>query len=478
MPRTIVVPLAHPSQDPEGVSLAAVPYAQALAARTGATVKLVTAINAVPTFNPLTRSLAPPSDAAQDQLAEEATAILARIGDQLPGHRVETDVRWGSPVEAILRVLADAEDPVLVLASRNRKGFPRLIHGSVAFGLVHEASCPVLIVRGPASEDTAAKAPALTKVLVPLDRSPFAEQALGSALAALDGADVQVHLVHVIEAFDYPELPAHTLDFVARPIAEEYLNGIAHRLVETGYRVTTEVRAGKPPDEISVAVAEHGVDLIAMATHGRSGFTRFVYGSTAESMLREARVPLLLVRPDEASIETARRQAAEGVERGPASKGMPPAILGRRAGEIMTSPAVVAREDTPVAEVAELMLSRRIGCVPIVDQAGVVTGIVTESDFVGDGLRVPLAAYQVHQFTKESFSEEELRRVYAAGQETTAGQIMRRPVVTVTEDDPIGVVAAKLVESDVNRVPVVRDGVPIGVIAQHDLIKLLLPGRA
>jgi nucleotide-binding universal stress UspA family protein len=78
--------------------------------------------------------------------------------------------------------------------------------------------------------------------------------------------------------------------------AEEYLAPIAAGLRARGVDVTFQVRQGRPDEEILVAAREHGADPIAMATHGRTGLGRLLFGSVAEAVLRHATVPVFLIR--------------------------------------------------------------------------------------------------------------------------------------------------------------------------------------
>jgi nucleotide-binding universal stress UspA family protein len=85
--------------------------------------------------------------------------------------------------------------------------------------------------------------------------------------------------------------------------AEDYMSGLAKRLQEKGVRAEAKVRYGDPVEEILDHVAWNHIDLIAMATHGRTGLTRVVMGSVAEHVLRRTPVPMLLIRvasPEEA----------------------------------------------------------------------------------------------------------------------------------------------------------------------------------
>ncbi len=78
--------------------------------------------------------------------------------------------------------------------------------------------------------------------------------------------------------------------------AERYLNRIARRLEKKGIRVRTEVLLGNPAEEIAQYAAHDGCDLIIMASHGRSGPSRWAYGSVADKVFRASPVPVMMVK--------------------------------------------------------------------------------------------------------------------------------------------------------------------------------------
>lgn len=153
------------------------------------------------------------------------------------------------------------------------------------------------------------------KILVPLDGSAFAEQALPHAqrLAAVTGGEI--HLVSVAPLLEdqglavvdlYPVYvyreylvdQAHEMKRV-RDELQNYLQQVALRLQAAGHQTQTVIRFGQPADEIIAYAEETGCDLIAMSTHGRSGLGRWVYGSIADKVLRGSTIPVLLVRAQE-----------------------------------------------------------------------------------------------------------------------------------------------------------------------------------
>jgi nucleotide-binding universal stress UspA family protein len=147
------------------------------------------------------------------------------------------------------------------------------------------------------------------KILVPLDGSKLAESVLPHVerLAACSpGAEVM--LVSVTErvsgftAVDDPNQPSGE-QLIPEAVGKEerqarkYLDRIAKPLADKGIKVLTEVLLGKPADEITLFAVNEGYDLIVMASHGRSGPSRWTHGSVAEKVFRSNCAPLLMVRP-------------------------------------------------------------------------------------------------------------------------------------------------------------------------------------
>ncbi len=145
------------------------------------------------------------------------------------------------------------------------------------------------------------------KVLVTLDGSELAECVLPHVEAIAKGCGVnEVIVVTVVEPVyllaDDGSGTA-TVDIVKlQALREEssinYLKDVAKRLEAKKINVRTVLLKGKATDMIVEFARKNQVDLIAIATHGRSGISRWVWGSTAEKILRSAPVPVLMVRPN------------------------------------------------------------------------------------------------------------------------------------------------------------------------------------
>lgn len=140
------------------------------------------------------------------------------------------------------------------------------------------------------------------RILVTLDQSELAEQALPHAAAIAKHMDAVVELLSVVPVLDDDLVQAvgGAFDWEAqKQVAEDYLQGIQARVEAEGLRCTIAVRQGDVADEIIRYCGEVGRTLVVMSTHGRSGLGRWVYGSVTDRVLRYADVPVLLVRAEE-----------------------------------------------------------------------------------------------------------------------------------------------------------------------------------
>lgn len=139
------------------------------------------------------------------------------------------------------------------------------------------------------------------RILVPIDFSPFSEQALDYAMTLAHQLEATVHLVNVvgIPATGAPEIGlAFTATVLDKVTVENQaaLDRLAAAHRDGGRLDKTLVRIGDPRDAILQAAEEIGADLIVMGTHGRRGLSRALLGSVAEMIVRTSPVPVLTVR--------------------------------------------------------------------------------------------------------------------------------------------------------------------------------------
>ncbi|MFH1638708.1 MAG: universal stress protein [Chloroflexota bacterium] len=150
------------------------------------------------------------------------------------------------------------------------------------------------------------------KILVPLDGSEFSECSLEHVRAITRGDHVpEVILLRVIEPA--PEFYLGRKmggDFQSKVTeiivteAKDYLSKTADGLKKDGITIRTVVIQGKPAEEILDYAAKNQVDLIIMTTHGRSGVSRFAFGSVAEKVIRSSPLPVLSISPTGCRLES------------------------------------------------------------------------------------------------------------------------------------------------------------------------------
>jgi nucleotide-binding universal stress UspA family protein len=153
----------------------------------------------------------------------------------------------------------------------------------------------------------------LDTILIPLDGSKLAEQALTKALDAAQGAgEPTLFLLRAAEASAWAGIDATEEQVRVVGEAQEYLATVAAYLAGQGFRkVKTAVWYGAPASAIVEAAHVEKADLIVMTTHGRSGLGRLILGSVAEAVLRGTSTPILLLRADGAPVQSPLGIAAE-----------------------------------------------------------------------------------------------------------------------------------------------------------------------
>ena len=143
------------------------------------------------------------------------------------------------------------------------------------------------------------------KILVPLDGSELAECVLPHVKAIADGCRIgKVVLLSVVETLQVPIYDMFPAEWREDPkllekgksAAEQYLKKVTGQMELGNTKIETQVLVGDVAENVARYASQNQVDLIAIATHGRSGVSRWFWGSTADKILRSACVPVLMVR--------------------------------------------------------------------------------------------------------------------------------------------------------------------------------------
>ena len=218
------------------------------------------------------------------------------------GVQVSAEVRIGEPCDVILTTARARQADLIVVGTRGQRGLDYLLLGSTAQRVVQRATCPVLTIHPQAAE----KEKPIRRILVATDFSPEAEVACQSSLSLSRGepSGTEVILMHaylvpyeLMDANGFVSTNASLEQWeTAQTDVEKRLERSAQSARETGTSVETLGLEGYPPEAIIEKAREYEVDLIAMGTHGRTGLTHVLLGSTAERVIQRAPCPVLTVR--------------------------------------------------------------------------------------------------------------------------------------------------------------------------------------
>lgn len=298
MYRVIMVPV-----DGSAFSREAVFQGLRLARKSGAQLRLVrvASIAAIP--------------GGPDTLALESAAWTIERDDlRAQLYRLAAECKSNSPVEVSATVeegpIADALRghalrhgvDLIVMATHARRGMARAFLGSVADQLIRETGIPVLVVRPPSLATELMDGPCFKRIIVPLDGSALAERSLDPAIALARMEHAQLTVLRIVTDKESPAEKPGAAGASRRPSglddAERYLAKIRMNLAEPGLRVHSAIVFAEDVPRAIIRFAQaNDEDMIAIATHGRSGIARAIMGSVADRVMSEGMLSVLVVNP-------------------------------------------------------------------------------------------------------------------------------------------------------------------------------------
>jgi nucleotide-binding universal stress UspA family protein len=223
-------------------------------------------------------------EAARRHLGEIASALRGQ------GANVESDVAVGEPAERIHAFALEYRPSVIAMSTHGRTGVSRWIRGSVAERVLRVTPFPLLLANpfGLAEREERR----FRRILVPLDGSPASAEILPLVkdFASHYESEVLLHVaveIPAVEPLVYPLM-------ISTEDAQKRLE--AFRAELPGIRVQTSASLGSPAGTIVDTAEREKVDLVAMTTHGRTGASRWAFGSVAEQVIRHCPCPLLVKR--------------------------------------------------------------------------------------------------------------------------------------------------------------------------------------
>jgi nucleotide-binding universal stress UspA family protein len=264
----------------------------------------LTVLHVVPTFEPIQvqAELGVPvqivNPMPREEVVRQMRPFLERAGVSSEAQLI---AEAGDPRTTIVDQALTTRADLIVIGTHGRRGFTRLLLGSVAETVLHEAPCPVMTV-SPHTEAAASDVVTFKRILCPIDFSPSALLALGFALDLARQAGGLVTLLHVVEwlAEEEPRTSAHFNVPEVRGYMVDDARQRLRSLVAEESRVWCEIDdvivSGRAHREILRAAEARQADLIVMGSQGRGGVGLALFGSTTQQVVRSAACPVLTVR--------------------------------------------------------------------------------------------------------------------------------------------------------------------------------------
>jgi nucleotide-binding universal stress UspA family protein len=231
-----------------------------------------------------------------DAAFERARSSLEKIRSRLeaPGLEIRTLTRLGPPAQTILEIAEEEGVTLIAMGTHARKGLARLMLGSVTEQVLRHSPIPVLATPPPWTYELAPSRPTedppIGSLLVPLDGT---EPSLAVVPQAVEWAKLYEARVLLLHARAHPGAD--------RATGELHLKEASRRFGEAGLRNSMLLEEGEPVEVILEACRSWEIGAIAMATHGRTGLSRWLHGSVTERVLRRTTVPVLVVRSPRAA---------------------------------------------------------------------------------------------------------------------------------------------------------------------------------
>ena len=225
----------------------------------------------------------------------------------LSGHGLKTEsrVELGTPYREILKIAEEEEVSMIVIGCHGKGLLDEVVIGSVSDRVTREATVPVMLVKykvlheegGDRLEKMSAES--FKKILYPTDGSPCAQM----AKKFIQGfAQVGCNEVIVASVVDPKTVPQKDIPKAVKEL-EAKLSVAAEEFRERGLQSKVAVSVGTPLEELLRIAKEERVSLIVMGSTGKGYFKQMVLGSVSESMIREAKCPVLIIHNEVCEIQ-------------------------------------------------------------------------------------------------------------------------------------------------------------------------------
>jgi CBS domain-containing protein len=145
-----------------------------------------------------------------------------------------------------------------------------------------------------------------------------------------------------------------------------------------------------------------------------------------------------------------------------------------KVSEIMRRPVVVIHASDTLEQAAKMMLQNNVRGLPVVDDNGCICGFISVSDYLAKNKRIQFTRYSAPQLFGKWVPKEGIEEIYEEARTMAVNEVMSTPALTVNEGDSVEKLVELMLRQGLNRIPVVRDGIPIGIVARYDLLKMMI----
>jgi nucleotide-binding universal stress UspA family protein len=267
---------------------AAVAYAIAIAARTGASLRVLTVL-----VNPamyITPDVVAGSEVVAEVMEQDGQELLARVAAQ--AHRAGVDCktiwRWGAVPDSILQTAAEDACDLIVLGAHMVTGWRRLRLGQIANAVAAKAHQPVLVIKQ--APKVAPNAPLGRRILVATGGSPWSDRAVEHAITLAQSEYLSMCLLHVVPG------RARRRQSVADIEGQQILDRSAAWTADAGVVANTILAHGDVASTIVTTAAEQQCDGIVVGSRGSSGWKRLMLGSISNAVIVTTVLPVLVVK--------------------------------------------------------------------------------------------------------------------------------------------------------------------------------------
>ncbi len=269
-------------------SEAAVDYAIAFAARTGAELRLLTVLTVEASY--AMPDVAGSSELVLESIEREGEALLAQAAAQAiqAGVMHTAQYAWGNVPQTILRTAMDEACDLIILGARGTTGWKRLMLGSISNAVTAKAQQPTLLIKHP--PPSTLEDPFWHRVLVATGGSPWSDTAVDHALLLAQTQQLEVCLLHV-------ERPRRQRG--EDPAAAEGKNILAlaeARAAAAGVPYDANLASGDIVEAILTTAIQKKCDAIIVGSRGLTGWKRLMLGSISNAVAAKTQLPVLIVK--------------------------------------------------------------------------------------------------------------------------------------------------------------------------------------